>query len=123
MVSEAANGKPQAQIIATGSEVQLAVAAQRALAAEGIQVRVISLPSFDLFEQQTQAYKDSVILPDVKARLAIEMASPFGWERYVGDKGAILGINKFGASAPGNRVIEEYGFTVENVVSKVKALL
>ncbi|BBH24783.1 transketolase [Paenibacillus baekrokdamisoli] len=123
VVSEASNGKPQAQIIATGSEVQLAVAAQEALAAEGIQVRVISLPSFDLFEQQSQAYKDSVILPDIKARLAIEMASPFGWERYVGDKGAILAISTFGASAPGNRVIEEYGFTVANVVSKVKALL
>jgi len=123
VVSEAANGAPQAQIIATGSEVQLAVAAQQALAAEGIQVRVISMPSWDLFEQQSQEYKDSVILPDVKARLAVEMASPFGWERYVGDKGAILGISTFGASAKGDRVIQEYGFTVENVVSKVKALL
>ncbi|MBW7476560.1 transketolase [Paenibacillus oenotherae] len=123
VVSDAANGKPQAQIIATGSEVQLAVAAQQALAAEGIEVRVISMPSWDLFEQQPQSYKDSVLLPEVKARLAIEMASPFGWERYVGDKGAVLGINTFGASAPGNKVIEEYGFTVENVVSKVKALL
>jgi transketolase len=123
VVSDAANGKPQAQIIATGSEVQLAVAAQQALAAEGIHVRVISMPSWDLFEAQPQAYKDSVLLPDVKARLAVEMASPFGWERYVGEKGAILGIDKFGASAPGDRVIKEYGFTVENVVSKVKALL
>jgi len=123
VVSEAANGTPQAQIIATGSEVQLAVAAQQALAAEGIQVRVISMPSWDLFEQQSQEYKDSVLLPDVKARLAVEMASPFGWERYVGDKGAILGISTFGASAKGDRVIQEYGFTVENVVSKVKALL
>lgn len=123
VVSEAANGKPQAQIIATGSEVQLAVASQKALAAEGIDVRVISMPSFDLFERQPKAYKDSVLLPDVKARLAIEMASPFGWERYVGDQGAVLGIDKFGASAKGDRVIAEYGFTVENVVSKVKALL
>ncbi|MBB3112935.1 transketolase [Paenibacillus phyllosphaerae] len=118
-----AQGEAQAQIIATGSEVSLAVAAQQALAAEGIQVRVISMPSWDLFEAQDQAYKDSVLLPNVKARLAVEMASPFGWERYVGDKGAILGINTFGASAPGNKVMEEYGFTVENVVSKVKALL
>ncbi|SEN85276.1 transketolase [Paenibacillus sp. OV219] len=123
VVSEAANGKPQAQLIATGSEVQLAVAAQKALAAEGINVRVISMPSFDLFERQSKEYKDSVILPDVKARLAIEMASPFGWERYVGDQGAVLGINTFGASAKGDRVIAEYGFTVENVVSKVKGLL
>ncbi|UVI31433.1 transketolase [Paenibacillus spongiae] len=123
VVSDAADGKPQAQIIATGSEVQLAVAAQQALAAEGIQVRVISMPSWDLFEQQPQSYKDSVLLPDVKARLAVEMASPFGWERYVGEKGAILGISTFGASAKGDRVIQEYGFTVDNVVSKVKALL
>lgn len=123
VISEAASGKPQAQIIATGSEVQLAVEAQKALAAEGIEVRVISMPSWDLFEAQPQEYKDSVLLPDVKARLAIEMGSPFGWERYVGDKGAILGINTFGASAPGGKVIEEYGFTVANVVSKLKAIL
>lgn len=123
VVSDAANGKPQAQLIATGSEVQLAVAAQKALAEEGIQVRVISMPSMDLFEKQSKEYKNSVLLPDVKARLAIEMAHPFGWERYTGDQGDILAIDRFGASAPGDRVIKEYGFTVENVVSKVKALL
>ncbi|WP_054955898.1 transketolase [Paenibacillus dakarensis] len=123
VVADAKEGKAQAQIIATGSEVQLAVKAQEALAEEGIQVRVISMPSWDLFDQQDQAYKDSVILPDVKARLAVEMAHPFGWERYVGEKGDILGISTFGASAPGDRVIAEYGFTVENVVSRVKALL
>jgi transketolase len=123
VVSDAQGGKPQAQIIATGSEVQLAVASQKALAEEGIQVRVISMPSWDLFDKQDQSYKDSVLLPEVKARLAVEMAHPFGWERYVGDKGAVLGIDIFGASAPGDRVIKEYGFTVENVVSKVKALL
>ncbi|XEC93831.1 transketolase [Paenibacillus tarimensis] len=123
VISDAAAGNPQAQIIATGSEVQLAVDAQKALAEEGIQVRVISMPSWDLFEKQSKEYKDSVLLPDVKARLAVEMASPFGWERYVGDQGEVLGITTFGASAPGPRVIEEYGFTVENVVSKVKAML
>ncbi|UNK17515.1 transketolase [Paenibacillus sp. N3/727] len=123
VVADAKEGKAQAQIIATGSEVQLAVKAQEALAEEGIQVRVISMPSWDLFDQQDQAYKDSVLLPDVKARLAVEMAHPFGWERYVGDKGVILGISTFGASAPGDRVISEYGFTVENVVSRVKSLL
>jgi transketolase len=123
VVSDAANGAPQAQIIATGSEVQLAVAAQKALAEEGIQVRVISMPSWDLFEKQDKAYRDSVILPEVKARVAVEMAHPFGWERYVGDQGAIIAIDRFGASAPGDRVIKEYGFTVENVVSKVKSVL
>jgi len=115
--------KPVAQIIATGSEVQLAVAAQKALAEEGIAVRVISMPSWELFDKQSQEYKDSVILPEVKARLAIEMAHPMGWHKYVGDKGDILGIETFGASAPGDRVIQEYGFTVENVVSKIKALV
>ncbi|WP_136603850.1 transketolase [Paenibacillus dokdonensis] len=123
VVADAKNGKPVAQIIATGSEVQLAVKAQEELAKEGIEVRVISMPSWGLYEKQDQAYKNSVILPDVKARLAIEMAQTFGWERYVGDKGDILGITTFGASAPGDRVIKEYGFTVENVVSRVKALL
>ncbi|MGO4543576.1 transketolase [Paenibacillus sp. 2TAB23] len=123
VVSDAEGGKPQAQILATGSEVQLAVAAQKALAEEGIQVRVVSMPSWDLFEKQSKEYKNSVILPEVKARLAIEMAHPFGWERYTGDQGDILAIDRFGASAPGDRVIKEYGFTVENVVSKVKALL
>ncbi|GBF76428.1 transketolase [Paenibacillus sp. 598K] len=122
-VVSAESNKAQAQLIATGSEVQLAVAAQKALAEEGIDVRVISLPSWDLFDSQSKEYRDSVLLPDVRARLAIEMASPFGWERYVGDQGDILGISTFGASAPGDRVIREYGFTVENVVSKVKALL
>lgn len=123
VVSDSKNSTPQAQIIATGSEVQLAVKAQAALAEEGIDVRVISLPSWDLFEKQDKAYRDSVILPGVKARLAIEMAQTFGWERYTGDQGDILGITTFGASAPGDTVIKEYGFTVENVVSRVKALL
>lgn len=123
VVSDAQNDKPQAQIIATGSEVQLAVRAQQALQEAGISVRVISMPSWDLFERQSRAYKDAVLLPDVKARLAIEMASPFGWERYVGDQGDVLGISTFGASAPGERIISEYGFTVENVVNRLQRLL
>jgi transketolase len=123
VLSDAASGTAQAQIIATGSEVALAIEAQKELAANGIHVRVISMPSWELFEKQSQAYKDSVILPQVKARLAIEMAYPQGWERYVGDQGLIMGISQFGASAPGNKVIAEYGFTVENVIAKVKELL
>ncbi|MCZ8523133.1 MULTISPECIES: transketolase [Paenibacillus] len=123
VLADAPDGKPQAQIIATGTEVQLAVAAQKALAEEGVNVRVISMPSWELFDKQTQEYKDSVILPEVKARLAVEMGHSFGWDRYVGDGGDILGINKFGASAPGPVVIKEYGFTVENVVARVKQLL
>lgn len=123
VLSEATNSKPQAQLLATGSEVQLAVAAQNRLAEEGIQVRVISMPSLELFEKQPKAYRDTVILPNVKKRLAIEMAYPLGWERYTGDQGEILGIRTFGASAPGDQVIREYGFTVDHVVAKVKAML
>lgn len=114
---------PAAQIIATGSEVQLAVAAHKALADEGIHVRVISMPSMDRFDAQPKEYRQSVLLPDVKARLVVEMASPFGWHKYAGEEGDILGITAYGASAPGAKVIEEYGFTVANVIAKVKALL
>lgn len=123
VLSEAANGNPQAILIATGSEVQLAVKSQQALAEQGIHVRVVSMPSWELFEKQSDAYKESVLPSNITARVAIEMAYPLGWERYVGDKGTIMGISTFGASAPGDRVIKEYGFTVENVVAKTKALL
>lgn len=123
VVSEAAGGSAQAIIIATGSEVSLAVEAQQKLAAEGVRVRVVSMPSWELFDKQPDEYKNSVLPSDVKARLAVEMAYPLGWDRYVGDGGAVLGIDKFGASAPANKVIAEYGFTVDNVVAKVKGLL
>jgi len=123
VVSEAANGNPQGILIATGSEVQLAVASQKALAEQGVHVRVVSMPSMDLFDAQDAAYKESVLPKSVKARLAIEMAHPFGWDRFVGDGGAVLGISTFGASAPGDRVIKEYGFTVENVVAQFNKLL
>jgi transketolase len=123
VLSDAANGKPQAQILATGSEVQLGVAAQKRLAEEGIHIRVVSMPSLELFEKQSKAYRDSVILPEVKKRLAIEMAYPLGWERYTGDQGDILAIRGFGASAPGDLVMKEYGFSVDNVVAKIKAML
>lgn len=123
VVSEAANGKPQGILIATGSEVQLAVASQKALVEQGVHVRVVSMPSMDLFDAQDAAYKESVLPKSIKARLAIEMAHPFGWDRFVGDNGAVLGISTFGASAPGDRVIKEYGFTVENVVAQFNKLL
>ncbi|MFD2114463.1 transketolase [Paenibacillus yanchengensis] len=123
VIADAANGKPQVQLLATGSEVQLALAAKQQLEQEGIAARVVSMPSWDLFEKQPKAYRQSVILPEVKARLAIEMAHPFGWHKYVGEDGDIVAIDRFGASAPGDRVIKEYGFTVENIVTRVKALL
>jgi transketolase len=112
-----------ALLLATGSEVNLAVKAQEALANEGIDVAVISMPSWDRFETQSKEYKQSVINPAVKKRLAIEVASPFGWDRYAGDEGEILAINHFGASAPGGKIMEEFGFTVENVVALVKEML
>ncbi|WP_404455010.1 transketolase [Oceanobacillus kapialis] len=123
VVSDAEKETPDALILATGSEVHLAIEAQQALKEKDIDVRVVSMPSWDRFEEQSQAYKDSVILPNVKKRLAVEMASPFGWERYVGAEGSVLGIDTFGASGNGERLIEEYGFTVENVVKRVEELV
>lgn len=121
VVSPAEN--PQALLLATGSEVSLAVAAQKQLAEEGISVSVVSMPSWDRFEKQDKEYKQSVIPKTVKKRLAIEMGSSFGWERYTGDEGDILSIDRFGASAPGERIMKEFGFTPENVVNKVKNLI
>jgi len=118
-----AKAEPQALLLATGSEVSLAVEAQEILASEGIEVSVVSMPSWDRFEKQSAEYKQSVLPKTVKKRLAIEMASPLGWERYTGDEGDILAINGFGASAPGEKVMAEYGFTAENVVNRVKKLL
>lgn len=117
--------KEQADVLflATGSEVNLAIEAQKALSEEGIEAAVISMPSWDRFDKQSKEYKQSVLPSSVKKRLAIEMGSSLGWERYTGDEGDVLAIDRFGASAPGGRVIEEYGFTVENTVKKVKELL
>ncbi|WP_409294268.1 transketolase [Peribacillus sp. SCS-26] len=123
IISPAGKETADALLIATGSEVNLAVDAQKALSAEGIDAAVVSMPSMDRFEQQSKEYKQSVISPAVKKRLAIEMGSSFGWHKYTGDEGDVLGIDTFGASAPGGTVIKEYGFTVENVVAKVKALI
>ena len=123
VISKSEKETPDALILATGSEVGLAVEAQKELLSEGINVSVVSMPSWDRFEQQSDEYKQSVLPKTVKKRLAIEMATPLGWERYTGDEGDIIGIHTFGASAPGNKIMEEYGFTVENVVAKVKNLL
>ncbi|WP_058301483.1 transketolase [Gorillibacterium timonense] len=123
VLSDAPNGKPVAQIIATGSEVALAVDAQKKLAEEGIQVRVVSMPSMELFDKQPKEYRDSVILPDVRARVGVEMASSFGWYKYIGLDGDTVTIDHFGASAPAGVVLKEFGFTVDNVVAKVKGVL
>ncbi|WP_138414671.1 transketolase [Aquibacillus sediminis] len=123
VVSPASKETADALLLATGSEVQLAVKAQEQLKDQGIDVSVVSMPSWDRFAQQDDAYKEQVLPSAVKKRLAIEMASPFGWERFVGDEGKVLGIDTFGASADGNKVMAEYGFTVENVVNHVQSLV
>lgn len=122
VVAAATKETPDAILIASGSEVGLAVEAKAALAAEGIDAQVVSMPDMARFDKQDAAYKESVLPKAVTKRLAIEMAASFGWHKYVGFEGDVLAIDTFGASAPGNKVIEEYGFTVENVVAKVKAL-
>jgi len=122
IVSEA-EGSPEGIIIATGSEVSLGVGAQEVLKAEGINVRVVSMPSWDLFEEQSEEYKHSVLPPEVKSRLAVEVGSSLGWARYVGDSGRTITIDRFGASANGNKVLEEYGFTIDNVVKEMKIAL
>ncbi|QOY34569.1 transketolase [Anaerobacillus isosaccharinicus] len=116
-----AKGEANGILLASGSEVQLAVEAQKQLETEGIFVSVVSMPSWDRFEKQSQEYKNSVIPQDVKARVAIEMGSSLGWHKYAGDKGAVIAIDQFGASAPGEKIMAEYGFTVENVIAKLKA--
>lgn len=119
------SGKDEADVLllASGSEVGLAYEAQQSLREKNIDAAVVSMPSWDRFEKQSADYKQSVLPKNVKKRFALEMASPLGWERYTGDEGDVLGIDTFGASAPGGKVLEEYGFSVENVVRRVEALL
>jgi len=121
VLSDAEN--PQLILIATGSEVALALEAQTRLAQEGIAARVVSLPSWERFEAQPQDYRDAVLPPAVTARLAIEAGVSLGWERFVGPKGAVLGQDRFGASAPYRVLAEKFGFTVENVVARAKELV
>ncbi|MGL9741750.1 transketolase [Enterococcus sp. DIV1368c] len=117
VLSPAKGEQPEGILIATGSEVDLAVKAQKVLAEQGKDVSVVSMPSFDLFEQQSAEYQESVLPKSVTKRVAIEAAASFGWERYVGIEGQTITIDHFGASAPGNKILEEFGFTVVNVVN------
>ena len=115
--------KPDVILIATGSEVTLILQAQEKLKSEGIDARVVSMPSWELFDKQSDSYKEKVFPKSVKKRLAVEAGSPLGWHKYVGDKGDVIAMNGFGESAPAEQLFEEFGFTVENVVKKAKALL
>ncbi len=123
VLAEAGAGPPAIILIATGSEVPLALEAHARLVADGVRSRVVSMPSWELFGAQPQDYRDAVLPPAVTARVAVEAGSPFGWERFVGTRGAIIGVDRFGASAPESVVMREYGFTAEHVVEVAKRVL
>ncbi len=123
VMSESPTGKVDVILIATGSEVSVAVEAQDKLAAEGVGARVVSMPSWELFDKQPQEYRDEVLPPGVTARLAIEAGVTLGWSKYVGDKGDVIGLDRYGASAPVQAVMEKLGFTAANAVERVKRLL
>jgi transketolase len=123
VLADAAESAPDVILIATGSEVSIALEAHQRLTKDGIRSRVVSMPCWELFDAQPQSYRDAVLPPSVRARVSIEAASPFGWERYVGLEGAIIGVNHFGASAPGPIVMREFGFTPEHIVETAKAVL
>jgi transketolase len=123
VLADTPGGNPEVILIASGSEVSLALNAHEELLAEGIRSRVVSIPSWDIFDHQTQEYQDSVLPPNVKARIAIEQASTFGWERYVGASGHIIGMKTFGASAPLKELQRKFGFEPDRVVQVAKELL
>jgi transketolase len=110
-------------LLATGSEVATVLDAAKALADRGVGARVVSMPCWELFATQPQDYRDGVLPPDVKARLAVELGSPLGWWRWVGDQGEVIGLERFGASAPGPKVLEELGFTADAIASRALALV
>jgi transketolase len=120
---DAAKAKPELILIASGAEVALIISASERLRNEGIAVRCVSMPSWELFEALPRADRDRVLPPDVVARLAVEAGSPQGWCRYVGDRGEVIGVDHFGASAPGKEVLDQYGFTVDNVCNRARTLL
>jgi transketolase len=123
VLADDANGKPDVILMATGSEVQLCMAAYEKLKAEGINARVVSMPSWELFEKQDAAYRESVLPSGIAARVSVEMAATTGWERYVGAKGKMIGMHSFGASAPLKDVLRKFGFVAENVVAAAKEVL
>jgi transketolase len=123
ILADAPGAKPDLILIGTGSEVALIVAAGAVLLARGVAVRIVSMPSWSLFDAQAQDYRDAVLPPAVGARLAVEAGVTQGWHRYVGPRGDVLGVERFGASAPGDVILREYGFTVDNVCARALALL
>jgi transketolase len=123
VLADAEGGKPDVILIGTGSEVILCVEAYEKLKAEGIKARVVSMPSWDLFEKQDQAYQDQVLPPGVSARVAVEEAATLGWSRYIGPKGKVIGMHSFGASAPLKDLQKHFGFTSDAVIAAAKEVL
>jgi len=123
ILAEAPGGKPDVILMGSGSELSLCVEAADKLNAAGIKTRVVSMPSWELFEQQDAAYKESVFPASVSARVSVEMASTFGWERYVGLKGKMIGMRSFGASAPLKDLLKKFGIQVDNVVAAAKEVV
>ncbi|MBI4576761.1 MAG: transketolase [Planctomycetes bacterium] len=123
VLSEPPAGPPAALLVATGSEVHLALEAQALLAGQGVGARVVSMPCWEAFQAQPRAYREAVLPPRVTARVAVEAASPFGWERWVGDRGAVVGVEGFGASAPGGTLLREYGLTAARVAEVARGCL
>ena len=123
VLSDAEGGDPEVLLLASGSEVSLALAAQQQLAADGVRARVVSMPSFELFEDQTEAYRKEVLPIAVRPRVAIEAGIRQGWDRYLGDRGEFVGMDGFGLSAPFQKIYAEFGFTAENVVATVKRVI
>ena len=122
-MADVGGGKPEVILMANGSEVSLIVDAAQTLANEGVATRIVSFPSWDLFEKQPVSYQHEVLPPEIKPRLAVEAAVAFGWKKWVGDDGDVLSVDHYGASAPAARIFSEFGFTVENIVNRVKILL
>jgi len=123
VLADAKPGTPEVILMGTGSEVGLCVEVYEKLAAEGVAARVVSMPSWELFEQQDEAYRASVLPPDVTRRVAVEQASTMGWERYTGLRGTVIGMKTFGASAPLKDLVVKFGFTGENVYAAAKQQL
>jgi len=123
ILADAPGGKPDAILMGTGSEVSLCLSAYETLTAQGVQVRVVSMPSWDIFEHQSREYRDSVLPPAVTARVSVEQASILGWDRYVGSQGKIIGMHTFGASAPLKELQKKFGFQPDSVVAAVKEVL
>ena len=123
MLSDCEDGQPDVVLIGTGSEVSLCLAAQKILAAEGVKARVVSMPSWELFDAQDEAYRNSVLPPEVTRRIAVEAGIEQGWRKYIGRCGEFVGMTGFGASAPFAELMDHFGITEDEVVSRAKSML